>query len=87
MFKKKVKKTIDDIPYHYYYDDVSSIDKIKNRLKRKIGLNCSEPAPHQDLIDTLRALGISDKQIKRILENKYYQDIVSDTYDREENLL
>lgn len=70
------KKTIDELlrkihntPYSYYYD--SSADKIKNKLKR-IGLNCSDPAPHQDLIDELRALGILDKQIKQILEFSYF---------------
>lgn len=78
MFKEKVKKIMNDIPYHYYYDDESSADGILNKFKTRRMLNCKEEAPHQDLINELRALGISDEQIKRILEQKYYTDIIDD---------
>lgn len=68
---------MNDIPYHYYYDE-SSADRILNKLKTRRILNCRDEAPHQNLIDELRSLGISDEQIKRILEQKYYTDIIGD---------
>lgn len=75
-FQKIAKKMIDDIPYHYYTE--SSADRILNKLKTRRVFNCSDEAPHQDLIDELRSLGISDEQIRRILEQKYYADIIGD---------
>ena len=60
------------LPYKYYHND--QLLGVPPRQGKT--LNCRDKAPHEDEINALAALGLSYPQIRRIIENKYYRDIL-----------
>jgi hypothetical protein len=75
--KKSVGDFLSEMPYQYYYCD-SAADRLLNKLKRPSGINCRDVAPHEKEIEKLQKLGLTNEQIREIIEKKYYQNIVGD---------